>query len=240
MALIQFTENYEDLSTDQGYQFKFFCDRCRNGYMSSFQTSTLGTAGSLLRAAGSLFGGAFGSAAGGAYEIQRAVGGKSHDDALKAAVEEVRSQFHQCKRCGKWVCPENCWNAQRGLCNECAPDVQMELASAQVAATVEQINEGVRKVDFTKDLDLAGTAAGTCPACGAKASGKFCPACGAALVPKSTCGGCGAGVDAGVKFCPECGAPMKAMAAAKPTCPGCGKAFDKAPKFCDDCGTKIG
>ena len=43
MTLIQFTENHEDLSTDQGYQFKFFCDRCRNGYMSSFQASALGT-----------------------------------------------------------------------------------------------------------------------------------------------------------------------------------------------------
>ena len=27
MPLIQFTENYEDLSTDRGYQFKFLCDR---------------------------------------------------------------------------------------------------------------------------------------------------------------------------------------------------------------------
>ena len=54
MAMIRFTENYEDLSTDQGFQFKFYCDRCRNGYMSSFQMSTIGAAGSLLRAAGSM------------------------------------------------------------------------------------------------------------------------------------------------------------------------------------------
>ena len=112
----------------------------------------------------------------------------------------------------------------------------MELASAQVAATVEQINQNVRKLDLTKDIDLAGTAAGTCPQCGEKATGKFCPSCGAALMPKAACGGCGAAVDAGVKFCPECGTPMKA---AKPKCSGCGKEFDKAPKFCDDCGTKV-
>jgi hypothetical protein len=31
MALIQFTRNYQDLSTDQGYQFEFSCDRCGNG-----------------------------------------------------------------------------------------------------------------------------------------------------------------------------------------------------------------
>lgn len=27
MALIQFTRNYNDLSTDQGFQFEFYCDR---------------------------------------------------------------------------------------------------------------------------------------------------------------------------------------------------------------------
>ncbi|MCX6638013.1 MAG: zinc ribbon domain-containing protein, partial [Acidobacteria bacterium] len=39
MSIIRFTQNHEDLSTDRGYQFKFFCDRCGNGYLSSFQTS---------------------------------------------------------------------------------------------------------------------------------------------------------------------------------------------------------
>lgn len=28
MALIQFTRNHSDHSTDRGYQFEFFCDRC--------------------------------------------------------------------------------------------------------------------------------------------------------------------------------------------------------------------
>ena len=39
MATIEFTGNYEDLSTDKGYQFKFFCEKCGNGYMSSFRPS---------------------------------------------------------------------------------------------------------------------------------------------------------------------------------------------------------
>lgn len=207
-TLIQFTENYEDLSTDEGYQFKFFCDRCRNGYMSSFEASALGTAGSLLRAAGNIFGGVLGSAAGSTYEIQRAVGGRNHDEALAKAVEEVRSQFNQCKRCGKWVCPENCWNAQRNLCIECAPDIQMELASAQVAATVEQINTGVREIDFTKDLDLAAASA-ACQACGARASGKFCPECGAPMkAARSKCAGCGKAFEKAPKFCDDCGTKL--------------------------------
>src|SRR2546422_1082878 len=131
MALIQFVENYDDLSTDRGYQFKFYCDKCRNGHMSAFQASVVGTAGHLLRAAGDLFGGVFGQAGQSAYEIQQAVGGKAHDDALSAAVTEVKPNFTQCVRCGKWVCNEVCWNSKRGLCTMCAPKTEVEIAAAQ-------------------------------------------------------------------------------------------------------------
>ena len=122
MAMIQFVKNYEDLSTDKGFQFKFYCDKCGNGFMSRFQPSVTGTAGSLLRAAGGLFGGWASSAGDSAYEVQRAVGGKAHDAALQKAVEEGKEHFHQCSRCGRWVCPEVCWNASAGQCEECAPD----------------------------------------------------------------------------------------------------------------------
>ena len=46
MPAIPFTGNYDDLSTDRGYQFKFYCEKCHNGYMSSFQTSKMGMLGS--------------------------------------------------------------------------------------------------------------------------------------------------------------------------------------------------
>ncbi len=236
MALIQFVQNYDDLSTDMGYQFKFYCDRCHNGYLSSFQSSVMGTAGSLLRAAGNIFGGVLGSAGSSSYEIQRAVGGKAHDEAITKAVDEVRGKFHQCRRCAKWVCPDTCWNTERGLCFDCAPDIQAELAHAQTEATIEQINEGVRKIDFTKNIDLGGDTSAMCPKCGARASGKFCGTCGAPLVPKVKCPQCGTGVNEGVKFCPECGGPMTPS---KPKCSGCGKEYDVAPKFCDECGTKM-
>jgi len=36
MAMIKFTANYEDLSTDRGYQFKFLCDKCGNGYIQPY------------------------------------------------------------------------------------------------------------------------------------------------------------------------------------------------------------
>ena len=100
MATIEFTGNYEDLSTDKGYQFKFFCEKCGNGYMSSFSASAIGIAASAAQAVGSIFGGIFGQAASGAHEIQRAIGGPAHDSALKEAVAEIRPLFKQCSRCG--------------------------------------------------------------------------------------------------------------------------------------------
>ncbi len=206
MALIQFVENYDDLSTDKGFQFKFYCDRCRNGYLSGFQSSIVGTAGSLLRAAGDIFGGILGQAGNSAYEIQRAVGGPAHDAALKAAVHEVKPHFTQCVRCGKWVCNEVCWNPKRGLCTTCAPKTEVEIAAAQSDAQLEQIREKVRAKDQTKDLDLDTEMVARCPKCKAEtAGGKFCPECGASLAPKDECLSCGAKLAPGAKFCPECG-----------------------------------
>jgi hypothetical protein len=114
MALIQFVRNYDDLSTDRGYQFKFHCDKCGNGYMTQFQASTIGMAESVLGVASSFLGG-FGGARNAAYEVQRAVGGKLHDSALAKAVEEARPNFRQCTRCGTWVCHQVCWNAEANM-----------------------------------------------------------------------------------------------------------------------------
>jgi Prokaryotic RING finger family 2 len=99
----------------------------------------VGTAGSLLRAAGDLFGGVFGDAGNSAYEIQRAVGGKAHDSALQAAVAEVKPNFTQCVRCGKWVCNTVCWNEDRGLCSSCAPQTEEEIAAAQGQAVLSRV-----------------------------------------------------------------------------------------------------
>src|SRR4051794_26760741 len=79
MSLIQFTRNYDDLSTDRGYQFKFYCDKCGNGYMTHFETSALGMAQSLLNAAGNIFTNIGYRAGNAAMEVQRAIGGKAHD-----------------------------------------------------------------------------------------------------------------------------------------------------------------
>lgn len=206
MPLIQFTKNYEDLSTDRGYQFKFFCDKCGNGHMSEFQTSYVGAAGDILKAAGNIFGGVLGRMGQSTYDVQRAIGGKAHDEALHKAVEEVKGHFHQCTRCGRWVCPEVCWNESKGLCEECAPDIQQEMAAAQAQATKDQIFEKAHQTNYVEKLDMKTPTTVVCSACGAKTEGgKFCPECGAPLAHVVTCEKCGAEAPSTSKFCPECG-----------------------------------
>jgi hypothetical protein len=231
MALVQFVRNYEDLSTDRGFQFKFYCDKCGNGYLSRFQASTLGTAGSLLRAAGDLFGGWASSAGNSAYEMQRAVGGKAHDDALEKAVAEGKEHFHQCSRCGRWVCPEVCWNAQAGQCEECAPDYSEELAAshaqAKADAAREQLNERARQTDYASQIDMSADAYVKAPPPAAQQTD--------AAATGPLCASCGAGVGK-AKFCPECGTPTQKP---KPTCASCGHQPEGTPKFCPECGTKM-
>lgn len=206
MALIQFTRNHTDHSTDKGYQFEFMCDRCGNGFMTEFKPSAAGIAVSALRTAGGLFGGLLGQAGSNAYEIERMVQGPAHDKAFREAAEEAKPNFRQCPKCTHWVCKTSCWNDKRSLCFECAPDVEVELASAQVQTQVEQMKDKVRQQDLTKDMDLTSEAVALCPACGARTQGaKFCPECGKSLRPKNECSKCGTKFEAGTKFCPECG-----------------------------------
>ncbi|HWM92988.1 MAG TPA: zinc ribbon domain-containing protein [Thermoanaerobaculia bacterium] len=206
MATVEFTGNYEDLSTDRGYQFKFYCEKCGNGYMSTFQSSKMGMAASAAQVAGNLFGGLFGKAADTAYEIQRAVGGPAHDAALREAVTEIRPMFKQCTRCGQYVCEPICFNRKAQLCERCAPDMDEEIAAAQAEAAREQAFEKAREVNWMKDRDLGTVTGVSCRSCGAKVgSAKFCPECGTPTSAKRSCGDCGVEVEGSPKFCPECG-----------------------------------
>lgn len=227
MALINFVSNYDDLSTDRGYQFRFRCDKCGNGHMTQFKTSTLGLAQSLLNVAGNLFGG-MGGMGNAAYEVQRAVGGKAHDAALAEAVEEARGSFRQCTRCGQWVCAEVCWNAKANQCENCAPDFHEQLAANQAQAKAEaagrQLREKADSTDYVSGVDMRADAysPSTTAATNTQAKRITCAACGAEAAPNT-------------KFCGECGEPM-AKAGPK-TCGRCGAV--SAAKFCPECGNKL-
>jgi hypothetical protein len=221
MGLIQFVQNYQDLSTDRGYQFKFHCDKCGNGFMTRFQPSAIGMAESVLHIASNVFGGFLSNVSNSAYEVQRAIGGSAHDAAVEAAVREGKEHFHQCSRCGKWVCPEVCWNAEAGLCEGCAPNFQEEFAAAHARAKAQaaaaQLNEKAAKTDYVAGVEMGANVVvpvkkGATPA--------MCAACGAQLAP-------------GAHFCAQCGAPRP------PTgCPGCGATLEPQAKFCAQCGAK--
>jgi len=226
MSLIQFTRNHDDLSTDRGYQFKFYCDKCGNGYMTHFETSALGMAQSLLNAAGNIFTNIGYRAGNAAMEMQRAIGGKAHDAALAEAVEEARPAFRQCTKCGRWVCKDVCWNDPANLCEECAPDFTEHLAANQAQAKVDaarlQLEQKALEQKYADNVDLgagsvlaAQTAATNlqtpkrlCIHCGAElGNAKFCPECGkqAAAPAPHFCSKCGTPATGNAKFCPECG-----------------------------------
>jgi len=211
MATIPFTGNYQDLSSNRGFQFKFFCEKCGNGYMSTFKTNKLGMAASAASVAAGLLGGILGRAAMSAQQLESLVGGPVHDSALKGAVEEISALFKQCTRCGQWVCEPVCWNKKAQLCEACAPDLDEELAAAQAQAAKEQVLEKARGVDWLGQRDVATVTGALCPKCGAKMQGgKFCPECGATIATKKKCASCGAEADGAPKFCPECGKPYGA------------------------------
>ena len=257
MAMIEFVRNYSDHSTDRGYQFEFRCDHCGNGYMSSYEASLIGTAGGLLQAAGSIFGGLLGSAGNSTYEIQRAIGGPAHDRALQTAVAEVKEKFRRCQLCGKWVCLEICWNESAAQCTGCTPKYEQEVISmrtqAQISATQQQLQEKAAGTDYVSGIDMnpdvrvrlnPGAASQTLPP-PPQAVSSTPSAGGWTKVPDAVvagaaattahCTACGGALTGG-RFCPECGA---AVAPVAKTCAGCGHVSAVGAKFCDECGGKL-
>src|SRR5580658_3435705 len=207
--MVFFTDNYQDNSNREGFQFEFFCRRCGNGYASSFQRSLSGFGGQLMQMGGNLLGGAIGDRAAQlgseSQWMTDGVRGPARDKALAKAVDEMKPYFKQCHRCGQWVCDKICWNNERGLCVSCAPKLDQEIAGMQAAAQVSQLNEKIQQQDLTKDINYRDTGTGLCPSCGQESGGgKFCQGCGhplaAAETAKKFCGNCGAQLS-GAKFC---------------------------------------
>ncbi len=219
-SLVPFTDNVDDLSTDKGFQFKFHCERCGNGYMSSFQNNMLGMAGGALQVASGLFGGLFGQAANSAYDVQRMVGGPAHDAAMRKAVEEVSPEFNQCPRCGQWVCRTICWNGERHQCVQCAPKMDQEIAAIESEGTIQQL----RQKAYSGGTDLTGGVQLNSAAAGQKS----------VAVPALICE-CGAKIAPGAKFCPECGKKVEY----KQHCPNCGVESAPGAKFCAECGHRF-
>ena len=212
--LLEFVKNYNDRSTDQGFQFEFYCDRCGSGYRTKFQSWATGTVANVLDGASSLFGGFLGSAANVCNRVKSAGWQKARDDAFEKAIVEIKPDFVQCPRCQKWVCREKCWNVKRGLCKDCAPDLGVEMSAAQSSRSVEEIWAHAAMSEEDKKLAQGNwreTIVASCPQCGKplETNAQFCPNCGAKLQSEAHCTQCGAKLQPGAKFCADCGAKVE-------------------------------
>ncbi len=211
---IEFTKNYSDQSTDKGFQFEFYCDRCGNGFRTRFKPSATGVLSGAMDAASSMLGGVFGRAADLSHRVHSAAWERAHDQAFEGAMEELKPDFVQCPRCSSWVCRKNCWNKQKGLCKECAPDLGVEMTAAQSSRTVQEVWSHSKVAEEDRELLKESTwregLRATCPECETPLSGnaRFCPECGAKIKQSGKCPGCDTEVAPGAKFCPECGTKL--------------------------------
>lgn len=208
---IEFTTNYSDLSTDNGFQFEFRCERCGNGYRTEFDTWSMSAATNVLDGASSFLGGIFSQGADAAQQVKSAAWEKASDKAFRKASEDVRPKFVQCPRCSAWMCREKCWNEKKGLCKQCAPDLGVEMAAAQADKSVEEVWAHAKMSEEDKHLteqDWREGIVASCPKCGApqESNARFCPQCGNDLKAAKHCTQCGAKLQPGAKFCAECGA----------------------------------
>ncbi len=200
-----FTSNYTDLSNAQGYQFEFRCDVCGSGYRSQFIRSKLGTGATLLEGASGLLGGLFNRASYAADRAQEITDRGARDSALQQACNEIMPLFHRCVRCNNWV-DETCFNRERGLCVNCAPNLATEMEAERSSVELQQMRQSMQsKTIFSGDTSERQT---ECPSCGKPVgSEKFCSNCGTALgTPK--CPKCGEELAAGARFCGNCGNRM--------------------------------
>jgi len=207
---LEFANNYRDLSTEQGFQYEFLCDRCGSGYRTTFKPSITGKISTALDTASNLFGGFLGKAANLGDRVHSATWEHAHDESFSEAVSEIKPYFIQCPRCNAWVCRQKCWNTKKGLCKECAPDLGVEMAAAQASRSVEEVWAHAAMAEEDKKLTTEDWREGitaTCPNCEKPlaTNAKFCPECGFSLKPKDKCPGCGAKLLPGAKFCAECG-----------------------------------
>ena len=247
--LKSFTRNYEDNSTDAGFQFTFYCDICQDGYKSTFIESETYRKGRGLRgiAQGASIVGNLLGLGGIGYSIER--GGnvlserfegqspewhKEHERAFERAQNEAQQHFHRCHGCHQWVCDSD-YNEDEGLCVNCAPRQEIYVAKARASAMQRNIDELAETATVWKGKLESKTT--VCPVCGKPAgNGEFCNNCGAGM-GRVACPACGAQMAPGVKFCNECGASMTAPRVLK--CPACGAQAEPGVKFCGDCGAKL-
>ena len=187
--------NYEDLSTEKGFQFRFYCELCTAGFTSRFTP---------LRRAASV-----GAGDTGEWHSEAAMPDPgAHAVALKRAVGEMERHLRYCKGCEQWVCVRACWNAEEKLCKECAPIPEAEVVREMGEPGQEDPGaEGAARAGGKRE---SGPRLVECLNCGAMVEDRlFCSECGESLRGANVCPECDADIAAGAKFCSVCGAKLQ-------------------------------
>ena len=203
--VIEFVNNYNDRSTDQGFQLEFTRDRCGTGYRTRFQTRATGTVANVLDGASSLLGGIFGQAANIGERVKSAGWQKDREDGVSAAIQEIRPSFIQCPKCQSWVCRTKCWNNKKGQCKGCPSDIGVEMRAADASKEVETVLANAQADTETQKMatgDWNQKLRASCPQSGSPlaTTAKFCPECGEKLQFEAKCVKCGAKLQPGTKF----------------------------------------
>ncbi|MEW1720809.1 zinc ribbon domain-containing protein [Streptomyces sp. NPDC093109] len=212
---IYFSNNYRDLCEQQGtgagFQFEFSCSRCQDTWRSPFEPYTSGrVAGWVSRgvsAAWGLFGRTGSGVSNAADGLAGAGYGSSRDAAFQRAISNAQGHFNRCARCTSYVC-NRCWNAEQGICLNCAPDTAAEAVAARQRGLNDMASERAYAAGQQAGQRFDGGAARqlVCPQCHTETRGSaFCPGCGHQLARPDTCGSCHAEVPASSAFCPSCG-----------------------------------
>jgi hypothetical protein len=212
MSETWFSDNYRDLSVQHGvsagFQFEFYCARCRDAYRTPFQPYKSAQASGWLGKAAGMFGGALGNAENVVSGMIDSGWANARDGAFQGAMRDAAGHFNRCAKCLSHVCAK-CWNAQKGLCYECAPDAEVEIESQRARGEMDMAGQMAYSAGQTmgEKLDVKTEKQLVCPKCNAETHGaKFCPECGEKLAVTVACTGCGVTLAPGTKFCPECGA----------------------------------
>lgn len=247
MAMQSFTRNYQDNSSQTGFEFVFNCDNCGDGFTTSFVECRSHKRGGFLKnltegiGAGARMVGlheiAYGLERGGdlvgrQFEGMSPEWHKEHETAFRNAMNEAKETFHRCHGCNTYVC-DACFNEEEGMCVNCAPRENTAVSKARSRRMVDEINERADTANVFKGSITSKQI--ICPKCGKPvAQGKFCGNCGA-NVGLMVCPNCGAENQQGTKFCSECGTKL----GGKPKCASCGTENEPGAKFCCDCGARM-
>jgi RNA polymerase subunit RPABC4/transcription elongation factor Spt4 len=212
-----FSSDYHDMSVewgnDAGFQFEFYCQRCRDTWRNGFESYKAARAAGWIRRASNM---AHGAASSIGLDVAEGIDGmvqsgwhKARDASFQKEISAAAEHFHRCGRCSYYVC-DQCFTVDRGLCLNCAPDLAAEVESARAHGLVDQATTRAREVGAAQaaDVDVTTQKQLVCSQCGHETHGaKFCPECGHKQQAQGTCTGCESVVPTGSRFCPECGAP---------------------------------